>query len=1154
MTRIASNRPRRLPGLFSAAGYGVGIPALLVRAAGWPLPRRLPSWSAIGAALSGQWRPNDHFVISALAIIAWAVWAQIGAVTLSELRTIRSGRPARTVPWSAWCRPIALRLATTLAVLAPLAPRAAGATPLPISNAAARAVATSPAPAPPGQLGVEPSVAAVQVATVVHIVRPDETLWDIARTRLGDPLRWRELFDLNRDRPQPDGRRLEDQDLLRPGWRIELPVPPPVTPDSPGPATTTALSGPGTGCSPAPTPGHAPAVTTPTTAAPTTAGPNSPDPPPPAATIPAPSSPAGHNDDTVTTGDHDETPPVPSLNAPAVARIGLPALTGGVLLGYLGGLRRDRERRRRRHHRFPAPTAAQQAAERTVRAVARTDAPRWVDLALRHLAAALAEDGAPPPPTLRAVLAGDAGVEVLVSPPWPVAPGRFLPQDDGQIWRLDPTLGLDELTTLVAGAPAYVPGVVTIGETDRGAVLIDVADTGSLLLEGDPKHTNAIAAAMAAELAAAPWSETCDVCLVGVAPELEALERVQALPTDTAVAELVRLAGHEGQSGLTDGAQGDIPAALTIAVVGAGALPSDELAALVAAARPHSGLAVIAATPAASGIAGRFRLVCDQGGTALLYPLGLTVTPAQPHDIAKQLVELLAATARASDVPLNADGSAPPTVESAEQPATDPDNHREVPDAELIDGAGTATPPNHEDGAPVRVESIAAPERVGTVTEAVPDSETPAGNRRASDLAPNADGNATGTPKSAEELWTDVNDDNDVAEIEPSAGTNIASDLAPNGDGNAPARIESPEEPVTDGNDEEASNIEPSAGTGITNDLAPNGDGNAPARVESAEEPAMNGNDEEVPNIEPSAGTGITNDLAPKTARPAADAVELAEEPGTGSTAEAPVPGATIDATSIESAVPRAVAEVRVLGPIEITWRRKAPKRQIAELVSYLAVHPRGVSSDEARLALWPATADDKRFGERAPATFWALTTKARGALGEDSKGNPLLIREANNGLRLSAAVRCDWLEFQRLVAEGRRNPAQATGCLKAALSLVRGRPFQASVFPWVEVERLDGVMEAVISDAAADLAELALESGDLATARFAVNQGLLGVPHAEGLVRLAMRIAAAAGDRAGIERAWRDAQRIAIDLDPLGVPEPETAQLYEALRRKDPS
>ena len=1024
MTPIVAPQPaRRWPALVSATGYGLGIPALLVRAAGWPLPRRLPTPSSVAAAFGGQWRPDDHFVISALAVIAWAVWAQIGAVTLSELRTIRSGRPGRTVPWSAWCRPMALRLATTLAVLVPLAPRAAGATPLTISRTAVQAVATSSAPAPSARpAGIEPSVTPVQMARVVHIVRPDETLWDIARTQLGDPRRWRELFDLNRDRPQPDGRRLEDQDLLRPGWRIELPV-------SVATMGATAQVDPGPtpppiACPTAQAPLRAAASTPPPTLPQASAGPHRAELPTAAPATPGPPSPATHHN-----APHPEqdTPPVPIIGVAAVTRIGLPALTGGVLLGYLGGLRRDRERRRRRHHRFPAPTQAQQTAERSVRAIARTDAPTWVDLALRHLAASMAEKGAPPPPTVRAVLAGDAGVEILVSPAWPVAPGRFLPQDDGQIWRLDPTVDLDALRGLVAGAPAYVPGVVTVGELDGDAVLIDLADAASLLVEGDPTRTNAIATAMAAELATAPWSQTCDVCLVGVAEDLEPLERVQVLPADGAVAELVSRAHSQHQSGLAEAAHGDIPAALTIAVVGAGALPADELAALVAAARPHTGLAVIAATPA-GGVAGRFRLVCEPDDSALLYPLGLTVTPAQPHATSQRFVDVLTATATAGDIPLNADGSAPPTVETAEEPATDHNEEGDTPEF-----------------------------------EALVDADTPGDDR---------------------------------------PGTN----------GSTPTAVESAEVPASDDTDDSQPPVaEAYADAEVGHDAPPAAE-SAPAVVEPTEET--------------------------DTATPVYDAVADAARRPTG-----------MDTTAAEPAV-----DVRLLGPIEITWQHKTPKRQVGELVSYLAVHPRGVSTDEARLALWPTTVDDDHFGERAQSTFWALTTKARSALGDDRQGNALLIREANNGWRLSPGVRCDWLEFQRLVAEARRDPAQAAASLKGALGLVRGRPFQGSVFSWVEVERLDGVMEAVIGDAAATLAELALASGDRATARFAVHQGLLGVPHAEGLVRWAMRIAAAGGDRAGIERAWRDARRIATELDPLGVPEAETAELYESLRRKDPS
>ena len=53
--------------------------------------------------------------------------------------------------------------------------------------------------------------------------RNHDTLWDIADRTLGDPFRWKEIFELNKDRLQPDGRRLVDADLIMPGWQLRLP-------------------------------------------------------------------------------------------------------------------------------------------------------------------------------------------------------------------------------------------------------------------------------------------------------------------------------------------------------------------------------------------------------------------------------------------------------------------------------------------------------------------------------------------------------------------------------------------------------------------------------------------------------------------------------------------------------------------------------------------------------------------------------------------------------------------------------------------------------------------------------------------------------------------------------------------------------------------
>ena len=50
-----------------------------------------------------------------------------------------------------------------------------------------------------------------------------EYLYDVAVRTLGDGNRYREIFELNRDRIQPDGGRLTDITDLRPGWILLLP-------------------------------------------------------------------------------------------------------------------------------------------------------------------------------------------------------------------------------------------------------------------------------------------------------------------------------------------------------------------------------------------------------------------------------------------------------------------------------------------------------------------------------------------------------------------------------------------------------------------------------------------------------------------------------------------------------------------------------------------------------------------------------------------------------------------------------------------------------------------------------------------------------------------------------------------------------------------
>ena len=51
-----------------------------------------------------------------------------------------------------------------------------------------------------------------------------DTLWSIAQAKLGNPLRWKQIFALNEGRPQPDGQTLTDPHWIYPGWVLILPA------------------------------------------------------------------------------------------------------------------------------------------------------------------------------------------------------------------------------------------------------------------------------------------------------------------------------------------------------------------------------------------------------------------------------------------------------------------------------------------------------------------------------------------------------------------------------------------------------------------------------------------------------------------------------------------------------------------------------------------------------------------------------------------------------------------------------------------------------------------------------------------------------------------------------------------------------------------
>jgi hypothetical protein len=64
-----------------------------------------------------------------------------------------------------------------------------------------------------------PVVAAVPA---IRVHRGD-TLWAIAGRTLHDPMRWREIWRLNRGKLMRTGQRFTDPNLIRPGWALQIP-------------------------------------------------------------------------------------------------------------------------------------------------------------------------------------------------------------------------------------------------------------------------------------------------------------------------------------------------------------------------------------------------------------------------------------------------------------------------------------------------------------------------------------------------------------------------------------------------------------------------------------------------------------------------------------------------------------------------------------------------------------------------------------------------------------------------------------------------------------------------------------------------------------------------------------------------------------------
>ncbi|MEV5979874.1 BTAD domain-containing putative transcriptional regulator [Streptomyces sp. NPDC052114] len=577
----------------------VGVPGALAYFVGWPLPNGAPSLS---------WLQQEITVgtfINVLTVVVWFAWAQFTACVLVEIKAALSGVgiPNR-VPGAGGSQMLARQLvAALLLVGATAASFAPGLSQFGQSLEGNQKPATAAsAQQTPGLFGQEQQQAAATAAdalaaqadqaaahadggssakdgdTKYYRIQPPEgrhhdSLWEIAERHLGDGRRYKEIYQLNKDREQPDGSRLSEASLIRPGWIMEMPADahggelvempdeaPKVSQDVKEQISDYSKTG-----------DHQQGSGGQEQGGQEQGGGSSVDRDTAHIVLPEqrPAQPA-----TPAMPEAPATPDAPAAEAPSATTgsesegfdFGLPeALLGAPLLaaGLLGALGRRRRHALwqsamgavggRRGMQPPTPTGAAADVQDALLVGADPDGVRLLDLSLRGLAASLAEENRALPTVYAAWLSnGDLHLQLAQPAGRPPAPWQL--GQDQTFWMLART-DAERYEDVDTAAP--YPGLVSFGTLDDSRLLLNLESVpGIVSLSGSATDRAAVFASVAAELATNGWSDRMTITLVGfgqdltpLAPNrLRHLEDVEAL-IETMEAETRQRRGALGAAG-----------------------------------------------------------------------------------------------------------------------------------------------------------------------------------------------------------------------------------------------------------------------------------------------------------------------------------------------------------------------------------------------------------------------------------------------------------------------------------------------------------------------------------------------------------------------------------------------------------------------------
>ncbi|MEI8412559.1 MULTISPECIES: BTAD domain-containing putative transcriptional regulator [unclassified Kribbella] len=610
----------------------VGVPvALWVLSGPPPFPDGWPTREDLTAPIGVE------TLLTVLRAVVWIAWFHFLVCVVAEFSSAVRGRGVpRAIPLGGGSQQLARILVSALLLTGIAAGQAAAATgggaPVePRSQVSISATtATTQAPATESiqpidhnrfeghtaEAGTKNPLAGKKVYTVkAPVGHHHDSLWDIAEKHLGDGRRYKEIYELNKERVQPDGQHLHLARLIMPGWELIMPEDAVGVPRVPTetPAKTTVRTTEQTGQ-------NEQGTQTPRTTQGEEKG------------ISIGGESGGGSGAVGGSGDHSSVDGGQTQDS----RWRLPNdLLGGGLVGagLLMLLLVERYRRRGRD-----PEAAATAAEVALRVgadPARSDA---LDRVMRALVRQCEAAGMPLP-SLFGALVDDNGVELLLAPAQETAPAPWVALDNGRRWRI----ARADIATERSG-PAPFPALVCLGrdEYDRD-VLVDLeAASGALSLEGDTVVAREVATSVAVQLATNPWTDLLRVTTSGLPDAIEDVlaDRLRVVnDIDEVLPDLEQ--GTIETEVLSGRVSRSADASPQYVVLGAppNEVTAQRLTALASRTRAGFGL-MVAGTVAGA----RWQLRVDESGTLRIPALGLTLSASRLSEpTVESLTELLAA-------------------------------------------------------------------------------------------------------------------------------------------------------------------------------------------------------------------------------------------------------------------------------------------------------------------------------------------------------------------------------------------------------------------------------------------------------------------------------------------------------------------------------